>query len=111
MKIKQLVATCCLSLASTLVCAAPTQVNFSGLVTSKDSSTSGTLNSIDKTDLIQGYFIYDASAVTDSNAWDKVGQYAFNAANSQFVVNIYDSSNGGALLSHNQGFISEIVAE
>jgi hypothetical protein len=100
-----------LVLSSTGAWAAPGTVLFSGVVTSKDSTTSGRLNDIKVGDRIEGSFSYDASAAVDSNSWDVVGQYAFTAANSAFSISAYDSSAGHTVHYAAIGFLESVVTE
>ncbi len=89
--------------------AAQSRLYYSGVVTSKDSTTAGLLNNIQVGDRVDGYLSYDPSGVLDENSGSVFGIYSFTAVNSSFAINVYDKLTGAVLHYSSSGALSQIT--
>lgn len=91
--------------------AAMAEVHFSGVVTSKSSTASGVLGTLQVGDRLEGVFSYDTAGAVDTNDWSVVGQYPFTAANSVFSLTVYAGSSATVMRYTATGYLDQILTE
>lgn len=88
-------------------------IEYAGTVSNLSGSSASHPNydMVEVGDLITGTFSYDPSDSADSNPWDAVGRYGFDATNSSFSMSIYDVSDNNRLLYEYTGHLRYITTE